>query len=113
MAAKKRAPKAETMSLFAAPSLAQAAPKPVEETTMPLSTLGAIPRDPDDDTPAPKLRLVPPPAEEEEIVVRAHGDGRYWIEKYSETRGAHAAILYTRTQLEKLLKRIPGALAVG
>lgn len=107
MASRKRPPPA-TMSLFATPphparhEVLEVKGQPVVVTTSP-------PPDPLD---TPKLRLVHSQAEEE-VAVEPTDDGRFWISLVKHGGGTRASVLYTRKQLEMLLRRIPAALELG
>lgn len=70
------------------------------------------PEPPTDAPPAPKLRLVHSQPDED-VSIETTDDGRFWISQVRDNGGTRAAVLFTRKQLELLLRRIPAALAMG
>lgn len=74
----------------------------------------AVGHDPDLDE-RPKLRVVPPPASipEEDVVVEPLGEGRYLVAIHRHYGTTAASVVYTRKQLEMLIRRAPAALEVG
>lgn len=95
-------------SIMGPPPTAPAAPAPVSAPAPPEPARETI-------VEAPRLRVVPPVATtpEEEVLVEPNGDGRFVVSLLRHHGTTCAAVLYTRPQLEMLMRRIPAALEVG
>jgi hypothetical protein len=59
-----------------------------------------------------RFELVPPPPEED-VTIEPMNDGRFVVAVLRHYGGSVCAVIYTRAQLEMLLRRIPPALEVG
>jgi len=79
------------------------------------AALGGVIAEAEDARETPKLRVVPPPVEmpEEDVIIEPNGDGRFVVSLLRDHGTTVAAVLYTRKQLEMLLRRIVPALEVG
>ena len=103
-------------SLFAAPAPIKVVPSRAVERDEALlvSSKGAvaITNLGEDDAPErPKMRLVHSQPEED-VIVEAQDDGRFEVMLLKAHGGTRMSILYTRTQLEMLVRRAQGALKV-
>lgn len=110
MAARKKAEVlSSSASLFDEKVLATAEPIPVVAAAG-----GAIPES-EDAREVPRMRLVAPltPIPEEEVIVEAVSGGRFVVSLLRHHGTTAAAVIYTRPQLEMLLRRIPPALEAG
>lgn len=60
----------------------------------------------------PKLRLVDPPAPMPSVIVELVGE-RYEVSRLRENGTTVACVMYTRTELEELIRRAQAALEMG
>lgn len=107
MAARK---KAKTLSSSGS-LFTDAALTPTEPAPPIVPAGGAIPETTDAPE-VPRMRLVEPlkPVSEEEVIIEAREDGRFVVSLLRDHGSTVAAVLYTRSQLLMLLRRIPPAL---
>jgi len=110
MASRKK-PENQT-SLFAAPAPIKVVSSPAAPLVLDKSTIAVTNLDTEDDAPErPKMRLVHNQPEED-VIVEAQDDGRFEVMLLKAHGGTRMSILYTRTQLEQLVRRAQGALKV-
>lgn len=60
-----------------------------------------------------RFEIVPADLPEEDVLVEPFGDGRFMVTTLRRRGTTSCAVLYTRAQLEMLLRRVPAALEVG